>query len=118
YFNCACLAGTFLQVREKLGSIAPQDEIISDILYGENARCANPEGIAGKVYENCMESSKVTREYHKDNEEYCTCVANTSAKRFAARPQLNTSYITKVETGALVDCNRRDENGNPQPRSN
>lgn len=113
YFDCACIAGTFLQARDKYGSVAPQEEIISDILNGRNARCANPTGIAGKLYQNCMDTSAVTREYNKDNEEFCTCVGNTTARRFTARPALNSSYIARLESRALVDCQQRDDNNNP-----
>lgn len=117
YFDCQCLAGTFLQAREKLGGIAPQEEIINNILYGSTASCGNPVGIAGKVYENCMESARFTREYNKDNEEFCSCVGNTAAKRFTRDPHLSAGYIRRVQSRALVDCENRDDQGNPLPRS-
>lgn len=113
YFDCQCLAGTFLQARDKYGAIAPQQEIINDILYGSNARCANAVGIAGKAYESCMESAKYTREYDKDNEEYCSCVGNTTAKRFSERPRLTVGHIRRVQASALSDCHNRDDKGNP-----
>lgn len=118
YFDCSCIAGTFLQARDKYGSVAPQEEILNDIYYGKNARCANPVGIAGRSYEQCIESSKAMREYNKDNEEYCSCVGNRAAQRFSKHPVLSSNYINKIQAEALVACDNRDENGKPLPNGN
>lgn len=118
YFNCQCLAGAFLIQREKLGGIAPQEEIINELTIGKKASCANTVVIAGTVYRECMQSSRYFREFAKDNEEYCSCVGNTTARQFEKDPFLNTSYISDVQSQAMLRCHSRDERGNPLPGQN
>ena len=113
YFDCKCIAGAFLKEREKLGSIAPQGEILYELFRGKNATCANTVQIAGEAYEDCQSYARTFREYEKDNEEYCECVAKTAAKKFAQRPYLRTTYIEKIHTDAMVNCTERDAEGNP-----
>lgn len=115
YFNCECVAGAFLQAREKLGSVVPQEEILKTITRTSKAQCANTVEIAGEAYEDCQRYVKMFREYDKDNEEYCSCVGNTVATRFSETPYLRTTYIRKIRTDALVECNKRDANGKPLP---
>ncbi len=115
YFDCACLAGAFLQKREQYGGIAPQEEIINNLTIGNNVQCANTVAIAGGAYSQCMEFSARFREYDKDNEQYCSCVGNTVANTFKKTPMLNTSYISALHSDALVKCHNRDERNNPMP---
>lgn len=115
YFNCECVAGAFLQAREKQGSIVPQDYIINEITRGKNAKCANTVEIAGDAYSMCLDFTRTFREYNKDNEEYCSCVGNTVAKNFSKAPYLRTKYIQKLRTNALMVCDKRDDQGNPIP---
>lgn len=114
YFNCECVAGAFLQAREKAGPVVPQDYIINEITRGENAQCANTVEIAGDAYSMCQSYARTFREYRKDNEEYCQCVGNTMARDFSKAPYLRTAYIRKLRTNALVACNNRDDQGNPR----
>lgn len=112
-YSCECVAGAFLQKREELGSIAPQAEIKEMIYRGNLGQCADPIKMAGETYTSCMEQSKILREYKKDNEEYCSCVANTFAMSFAKRPYLRTSYIEDLKVRALTGCEHRDINNRP-----
>ena len=118
YFDCECVAGAFLQKREKYGAVAPQEELLQQIMRSKEAQCANPVTIAGDAYSECQNYVRVAREYRKDNEEFCSCVGNTVAKRFTKAPYLRTAYIRKLRTDALVLCARRDANGNPLPAQN
>jgi hypothetical protein len=115
YFDCQCVAGAFLQQREKVGGVVPQEEILSNITRTNKAQCANTIEIAGEAYEDCQRYVSMFREYEKDNEEYCSCVGNTVAKRFSKAPYLRTTYIRKIRTDAIVECKNRDTKGNPLP---
>ncbi len=113
YFSCECVAGAFLQKREEVGSIVPQEEIINQI-YRENlGSCANTLQMAGDMYQSCQSYARTYREYEPDNEEFCTCVANTFSLSFTEEPYLRTKYIENLKTRALVDCEERGPNGRP-----
>ncbi|MCB1529683.1 MAG: hypothetical protein H6853_03570 [Rhodospirillales bacterium] len=116
YFDCACIAGAFLKERERLGSIAPQEEIVHSLYRNGPPECTNTSVIAGEAYQNCLRSSAIFREFKKDNEEYCSCVGKTAAKKFAQMPYLRTDYIEQIHVDSMVLCNERDEDGNPLPR--
>ncbi len=116
YFDCQCVAGSFLQLREKYGSVAPQEELVDGIVHGKNARCSNSVDLAGYAYENCMETTRFAREYAPDNEQYCSCVGNKVANDFTQRPRLNRNYIVKVHSNAMLACRQRDANNNPAVR--
>lgn len=116
YFDCQCLAGAFMQMREKLGGIAPQEEILQRLTRSDKAKCANTVVIAGQAYQECQAYAKISREYQKDNEEYCTCVGNEVARKFDGSPFLRTQYISDLHTDAMVACTSRNDKGNPLPR--
>lgn len=104
YFNCECIAGAFLQQREKLGPLALQQEILDRLMKSRNATCANTEEIAGKTYQSCMDYAAMSRELATDNEEYCTCAANKAALDFTKSPRLNSRHIRNVKSKAMAFC--------------
>ncbi len=106
YFDCECLAGAFLQQREKLGPTTPQQDIMYRLTKSGNATCANSAAIAGEGYKNCLEYTATARELASDNEELCTCVGNKTAKDFAKRPRFDIGYIRKMKQGAMRYCLR------------
>ena len=109
YFNCACLAGAFLQQREKLGPMVMQDEIFTIITNSEQVSpsCANTEFIAGRAYESCLNFSENYSETELDgdtNIDYCTCVANKMANDFGKMPRLSSSYVETLRYVAMEKC--------------
>lgn len=104
YFNCECLAGAFLQRRETLGPLTPQQDIMDELTKSPRGVCANTDEIAGSTYKNCMDYSAMSRELATDNEEYCTCAANKAALDFARSPRLISRYIRKIKTNAMTFC--------------
>ena len=108
YFNCSCLAGAFLQQREKLGPLVTQDEIFTTITNSAQVSpsCANTEYIAGKAYESCrnFRSNYARTEISDDNTDYCTCVANKMANDFGTQPRLSGQYVETLRFNAMRAC--------------
>ncbi len=109
YFNCACIAGAFLQEREKQGPMALQADILTDLYRtgGETAQCGNGPLIAGSVYNDCMVFSETFRRLETNNEQYCQCVGNRVARDFTSYPYLRTEYILRLRVNAMVSCEDR-----------
>ncbi len=108
YFSCECIAGAFLQEREKRGPVAFQQDIYEDIINGNatSASCANIEQIAGQTYASCMSFSQNYSDTEIDdkNSEVCTCTANKMARDFYKLPRLNMGYIENLRVIAMRDC--------------
>lgn len=106
YFDCDCLAGAFLQQREKLGPMTPQYQIVDELTKSKKAVCGNSAAIAGDTYRYCMDRAKTNRELlsDKEKESYCTCAANKTAKDFAKYPRLDITYIRRTKANALAFC--------------
>ena len=112
-FDCECVAATFLQKREEMGGIMPQEEITQEIYRGGLGSCANSVQMAGDMYQDCQNYVRTFREYAPDNDEFCECAANDFAENFARQPFLRTSYIENLRVRAFVDCETRGPNGRP-----
>lgn len=108
YFSCECIAGAFLQEREKLGPLALQEDIYEDIINGNStsASCANIEQIAGETYASCISFSQNYSDTEIDdkNNEVCACTANKMARDFYKLPRLNMGYIENLRMIAMKDC--------------
>lgn len=109
FFDCACIAGAFLNERERRGPMILQSTILSDLFRdgGKTANCANKPLIAGTVYEDCMGYAAVFRRHEKTNEDFCQCTANRVARDFNTYPYLRVSYIERLQVNALVSCEQR-----------
>lgn len=107
YYDCACIAGAFRQIRDE-GKLMPQTTIVNSLFRDDPRGCTNTEKIAGQTYNFCTEYSKSFRyrEKPESNEAFCGCVANTMANNFAKTPSLNLDIISSIRTNALVSCNR------------
>lgn len=107
YFDCACLAGAFLQQREKLGPLVMQYEIHKIITNSPetNASCANTADIAGDAYESCVSYIRGYSETElEDPKDYCTCVANKMARDYSKAPRLSTGYVETLRSNAMNEC--------------
>ncbi len=109
YFDCQCIAGAFLQRREKVGPTIPQNDIVDGITRAENRTpgaptCINAVAIAGNAYSNCLGYADTYRRQETDNEEYCSCVGKRLASEFGKRPYLRTDYIQSMQTDAMLFC--------------
>ena len=104
YFNCECVAGAFLQRREKEGPMTDQWRIMDGIIEGRTAKCANTEEVAGSAYELCMAHMNTYRELEPGKEDYCSCVANKTANDFTKYPRLDSSYTEAVRYNAMRWC--------------
>lgn len=109
YFDCACIAGAFLNEREKRGPTALQDVILTELYRtgGEKAKCGNTVDIAGSMYQECMAFSDIFRRLESNNEEYCQCVGNRMARDFSDYPYLRLAYISRLRVNAMLSCERR-----------
>ena len=105
YFNCSCISGAFRQEREKQGAFVPQSIIVDDLFNDNERGCANSIGIAGETYRFCNEYARTFRSRNKNNEQYCSCVANTMARSFKKDPYLGTRHIEKLRGDAMLSCN-------------
>lgn len=109
YFDCACLAGAFLQQREKHGPVIMQDEIFATITNSAetDASCANTERLAGRTFDTCMGfmgGFARTELNGEQNVEICTCAANKMARDFSLAPRLSSSYIEALRYRAMISC--------------
>ena len=108
YFKCECLAGAFLQQREKLGPMVEQYDIFKTITNSKetDARCANTEEVAGRAFKACLSFTRnyARMEFNKDNEDYCTCAANKVARDYSKAPRLSGSYVEALRMNAMTLC--------------
>lgn len=107
YFNCECLAGAFLQQREKLGPLAMQYDIYNRITNSKetSSSCANTEAMAARVYQSCLGFTQdFDRTELRDNNDYCTCAANKAARDFGRAPRLSSMYIQALRMNAMTRC--------------
>lgn len=111
YFKCECLAGAFLQQREKLGPMAMQSDIYTTITNSSetSASCANTESFALRVYESCLSFTQdFNRTELRDNNDYCTCAANKASLDFGKAPRLSPMYIQALRMNAMTECRKPD----------
>lgn len=107
-FKCDCLAGAYLQQREKLGPTIMQHEIYKIITNSKevNPNCVNTEDMAADVYKQCMglAINDMRTELSPDNDSFCTCVANRSANQFKKAPRMAMPYIESIRMNAYEYC--------------
>lgn len=105
YYNCACIAGAFRQIRDEDGdNIRPQSTILQTLYRSDARGCVNEERIAGDAYQLCSEYAISLRKRASDNEDYCSCVANTMVDKFTDDPKLISIHIQRLRTKAFVEC--------------
>ncbi len=105
-FKCGCLAGAFLQQREKYGPTMPQHKILRELtITNPVPSCANTDMVAGDSYTACMSQMAPLRPLVTDNEEYCVCVANKVAKDFAKAPVMSPAYVREMSYNSMIFCN-------------
>lgn len=104
YFNCECVAGAFRQIRDSDEKLRPQSMILDEIFEDDSRGCINKPAIAGENYRFCLNYANTMRARSKENEGYCTCVANKVADDFGNNPKLKTKNIENLRTDALVSC--------------
>lgn len=78
YYNCGCMAVSFLEKRMDLGPGASADSIIMHIGKG----CIDATEAAGSEYLKCMANSHFYALGDRSPEAFCQCVANTYSKLF------------------------------------
>lgn len=103
YYDCECIGGAFLSLREEQGPYVDQYTLLRTV-YLETPKCIAQEKIAGTVFDECMISSEITRRTDDNNEEYCGCVANGTAKEFFRIPSLRSRGIETVRARAITMC--------------
>ena len=96
YYDCDCLARNFLEIRP-----ANPKTPIDDLVQIVRKDCANTSNIAGDAYDQCVTwSAKLRTDYIQ----YCTCYANSYAKKFAATPSDSIRGREALMTVALDNC--------------
>lgn len=98
YFDCRCMAVTFLDERIKRGP----DASVSGIRNSMGDKCKDGTGIAGQIYEECL-NDFVNAPKHLDPEEFCSCYGNTYAEIFedfsgAVTAKANIALRSKAKT--------------------
>lgn len=100
YFDCRCLASEYLDARMKLG----EDASAADVKMEIRDRCRNAAGIAGSVYERCLENIMMQPK-DKSPEEFCSCYANTYGKYLETWPRQLTRRTTMgLKSKAQLVC--------------
>ncbi|PZQ46344.1 MAG: hypothetical protein DI551_05360 [Micavibrio aeruginosavorus] len=118
YFDCKCLAGAYLQVREKNGPLMTHEEIFNIITNSKQTQCANTAQIAGTAYEVCITYAQENFELRRDNPEYCGCVANKLARDFTKEPRLGVGYVEYLRASAMMYCKDPKNRTTPQSAQN
>ncbi|MEM6781773.1 MAG: hypothetical protein AAF569_07915 [Pseudomonadota bacterium] len=103
YYDCECIGGAFLSIREEVGPYYEQYDILTQI-YTEDPQCIDEVNIAGMAYTDCQNMSEITRRNETNNDEYCECVAQGTVKQFGLFPSLRTRTIEGVRAQAISDC--------------
>lgn len=106
YFDCACLAGAF-RLKRNEEKLRPQTTIMNELFNDQKSPCLDPTKIAGRAYMECQQTIKIFRAREKDNEEYCTCVANSFTKDFVKKPNLRLRYIEHLKVNVMKKCDPR-----------
>lgn len=102
YYDCKCLASTFLDKRIEMGPDT-SDRAVAMAIAG---KCADATKAAGYEYEECVKQGAVMP-LNIPVEEYCACYANTFAKLYEKYnyngPSART--FTHFQSQAYVTCN-------------
>ncbi len=98
YHDCRCVAVKFLDARLKSDPDRPRHVIYQTVIN----ECPNPPGIAGHIYQGCVDVMQYARP--SDFEKFCTCTANDVAQSYKDRPNMNTRYIEGLRKRAMVRC--------------
>jgi hypothetical protein len=102
YFDCQCVALTFLQHRvqdKKLGGRSLTAPDIEDIA---RKSCPNTVGIAGMTYTRCLSWAPRMR---PDYEAFCECYANEYANTFSRSPTTSIRRAEALSTVSMNQCN-------------
>ncbi len=102
YFDCACIGGKFLLERERLGPYELQPDIVYR-LYRDK-ECTNKPAIAGEVFDECIGYVAFFERNMKNYNDYCKCVANTTADFFSKTPTLYSKSIQRIRARAMAAC--------------
>lgn len=103
-FDCQCVSGAFLILREKHGPMTPQSDILDEITNSPSAKCANPVAMAGTAYQDCIQWRHTYDELATDNEPFCSCVGNKVARDFSKTPRLSTNFVAGLQVTAMAWC--------------
>ena len=108
YYDCECISGAFLQMREELGPYVEQFKLLEDV-YTQIPECVNAEQIAGSSYKSCSESVNIYRalQPEEENEEYCSCVGKETAAAFARNPGLRKNSLINTHSEAKLRCTQK-----------
>ncbi len=101
YYDCKCLASTFLDKRIAMGPKVSPTAIASAIA----GQCADASKAAGYEYQECVKNG-VMMPINIPVEEYCSCYANTYAKLYEKYNRDGPSARTFVhfQTQAYISC--------------
>lgn len=103
--DCRCLSVFFLDQRLREGPEKYRNLIIDDIVKV----CPNTPELAGLVYGRCTGSTRYQK--LKNTDEYCSCVANQTARLYKERPIPKHSYVAVISAESHILCKdvRREE---------
>lgn len=104
YIDCECIAGAFLNEREKLGPMVPQSNILRDVYEKHGRKCANTAEIAGNAYQRCEVYARHFRPQFKDGDDFCQCVSKSVVRGFQSNPVIRPRYLQSLYARGYVDC--------------
>lgn len=98
YHDCRCIAVKFLDARLNSNPDSSRDAVFQKVA----SQCPNEPGIAGFIYKGCVEVMQYARP--EDFDKFCKCSANSVARSYTARPNMNVRYIENLRKKAYISC--------------
>lgn len=108
YYDCECIGGKFLTMREEVGPYKEQFLMIEEI-YTNPGDCVSDASIAGDQFSSCMNSVGIYRAKTspEEQQQYCECIGREATKAFTANPGLSKGALTNMGSRAIVTCNAK-----------
>lgn len=105
YQDCNCIAEKFVEARIAAGSDMSANTLLSRI----SEAYPNPPTIVKHQKSRCLELMRYTAEYDSgDLEKFCSCVGDTVAKIYTAKPTSNSYALIEYYSNAQMACGRAE----------
>jgi hypothetical protein len=99
FYNCECLAASFLGERIKQGPEMNRSTIMLNI----EDECADGTEVSGEAFKTCVDRPSLLPP-GTDPVKHCECFANTYAKLYERNPGTGTKDTIKLQSQAHLTC--------------
>lgn len=99
FYNCECLAASFLNERINQGPDVPRSGIMLDI----EKQCADGAEASAETFNACMDRPSLLPP-GTDTVKYCECFANTYGKLYEQNPGTGTKASIRLQSQAHLTC--------------